>query len=192
MSTSHLFVFMGRPGAGKGVQSEFLSKHTGFPIFSTGSEVRRIAAMDTLLGKKIAEVSNAGGLTPFWFASYLFEKSLFELKDNEGQIFEGVGRKVAEAQLFHDINTWIGRDYKVIYLDVSEKNVTDRLEKRRAIGGREDDKGDKLKNRFDHYDAETMPALEYFRSVGKVIEINGEPDPETVFKEVLEKIELYL
>ncbi len=181
---------MGRPGAGKGVQSELLSKKLNCAIFSTGSKVRHIAKQPTALGKKIAEVSNAGGLTPFWFASFLFEEALFTLADDESMIFEGVGRKLPEAKLFAEINEWLGRDYKIINLNASEATVTKRLEKRRETSGREDDAGDKLIHRFENYNLETVPALEFFRSIGKVIDIDGEPLPEVVFTEVLSKLSI--
>jgi adenylate kinase len=103
-----------------------------------------------------------------------------------------VGRREGEAKEFNIVSTWLGRDFRVVHLEVSEETNIARLNKRREIEGRKDDEGDKLKNRFNNYNAETFPALEYFRSLGKVVEINGEPDPETVFKEVLEKLEPYL
>ncbi|MEX2010332.1 MAG: nucleoside monophosphate kinase [Parcubacteria group bacterium] len=191
MSTK-VFLFMGRPGAGKGVQSELLSKVLGYPIFSTGVRVREFAAEPTLLGKKIKEVSEEGGLVPFWFASYLFEEALFRLKDEEGIIFEGVGRKEPEARLFTEVNDWMGRDFKVIYLDTLEETVIERLKKRRATSGRTDDEGHKLQNRFDHYNAETVPALYFFRSLGRVIDINGEQTPQEVHAEIMEKLKPFL
>jgi adenylate kinase len=185
-----LFVFMGRPGAGKGVQSELLSKKLDCSIFSTGGRVRHIAKQPTALGKKIAEISNAGGLTPFWFASFLFEEALFTLSDDESMIFEGVGRKLPEAKLFAEINSWLGRDFRIINLEASEATVTERLKKRREKEGREDDAGDKLLTRFENFNLETAPSLEFFRSLGKVIDVDGEPLPDIVFAEVCKKLSL--
>lgn len=182
------FIFMGRPGAGKGMQSGLLSQTLKLPIFSTGDRVREVAKEPTMLGKKIAEISNSGKLTPFWFAAYLFEEALFKLGDNEGIIFEGVGRKVEEAKLFAEIMEWLGRDYRVINLETSEETVTGRLLKRSEVSGREDDRGDKLGTRFKHYDTHTSPALDFFDSLGKVIHINGEPLPEVVHAEVVSAI----
>lgn len=179
---------MGRPGSGKGVQSELLNKHLGYKIFSTGSRVREISKADTPLGHKVAEVSNAGLLTPFWFASYLFEEAIFLLKTDEGIIFEGVGRKEEEAKLFTEINDWLGRDFRIIYLDVSENTAVERLKKRREIEHREDDKGDKLETRMESYTKYTIPALDYFKSMGKVIEVDGEPSEEIISENIMQKI----
>ncbi len=58
------FVFMGRPGAGKGVQSALLSQKLKLPVFSTGDKVRAVSLCDTALGRKIKSVQEAGDLTP--------------------------------------------------------------------------------------------------------------------------------
>ena len=183
---------MGRPGAGKGVQSEMLAKKIGCTVFSTGARCRSLAKQSTALGKKVAETIHAGNLTPYWLASFLFEEALFALADDEQIIFEGVGRKLPEAKLFAEINTWLGRDFRIINLEASEETVTERLHKRREIEGREDDAGDKLATRFTNFNNETAPALEFFRSIGKVIDIDGEPLPDAVFASVLEKLATYI
>ena len=189
MSTGvNTFIFMGRPGAGKGVQSALLSEKLGLPVFSTGDKVRETAKAGHALGKKIKEVSESGANTPFWFASFLFQEALFSRKDGEGMIFEGVGRREPEARLFHEIHEWLGSDYRIIYLNVSDDTVTKRLLKRGETGGRADDIPDKIKIRLENFYEDTEPALDFFRSVGKVIEIDGEPAPEEVFKSVLAKI----
>ncbi len=180
------FVMMGRPGSGKGKQTELLSQELGFKVFSSGKKVREIAAMDTPLGRRIAEISESGKLTPFWFASYLFENALIELPNEEGIIFEGACRTIEEAQLFDDVTELLGRDFRMLYLDVSEEEARTRTIKRKELEGRADDA--RMETRLAVYQAETAPAVEFFRTKGKLIEINGEQTPEEVFAEIKEKI----
>ena len=142
-----------------------------------------------MLGRKIAEISNSGQLTPFWFASYLFEEALFKLGDEEGMIFEGVGRKVEEAKLFHEIMSFLGRDYRIFNLETSEDTVSGRLKKRSLVSGREDDHGDKLVTRFKHFDEHTSSALKFFDEKGKVVHIDGEPLPEIVHASVMAELQ---
>ncbi|MEK7135288.1 MAG: nucleoside monophosphate kinase [Patescibacteria group bacterium] len=182
------FIFMGRPGSGKGVQSALLSEKLSLPVFSTGNRVRETAKADHKLGKKIKEVSESGGLTPFWFASFLFQEALFTKKDGEGMIFEGVGRKEPEAKLFHEVHEFLESDYRVIYLNVSPETVIKRLLKRGETEGRADDNPESIKIRLENFEKETRPAIEFFRSVGKVIEIDGEPLPEVVAEAVMQKL----
>ena|SRR3989344_1974067 len=181
-------VFMGLPGSGKGKQSELLSAKTGYPICSTGAELRKLAAGGSALGKKVADIMATGGLNPSWLATYVFQKSILELPLDNGVIFEGVGRKKEEAQLFAEICEWLGRDFRIINLVVAEDTSRDRLNKRRDIESRADDHPDVLNERFKNYHASTSPALEYFRSIGKVIDINGEPLPDVVAAEIEEKL----
>ncbi|MEX0919177.1 MAG: nucleoside monophosphate kinase [Parcubacteria group bacterium] len=182
------FVFMGLPGAGKGKQSELLHSKTGFFIHSTGNEYRKMASAIGFVAEKIAQVMNKGGLQPAWLSSYLFQKSLLELDRETGIIFEGVGRKEPEAKLFTEVCEWLERDFRIINLIVSEETAKERLNKRKEIEGRNDDNPEILSERFRNYYESTAPALEYFRSVGKVIDIDGEPLPDEVSAQVSEKI----
>lgn len=182
------FVFMGRPGSGKGKQSEMLAEKTGFTIYSTGSELRKISKEDSPLGKKIAQEMNSGGLMPAWLATYLFQKTLINSSLETGLIFEGVGRKLEEAKLFPEVCDWVGRDFRILHLNVSDQTARDRLNKRRETESRKDDQPDVLDERFRNFYKDTEPALDYFRSIGKVIEIDGEPLPDIVAAEVWQKI----
>lgn len=181
------FVFMGRPGAGKGVQSALLSQKIGLPVFSTGDKVCAVSKADHALGKKIRSVQEAGGLTPHWFAAFLFQEALFN-EGSKGMIFEGMGRKLPEAELFHEVHEWLGNDYRILYLEASPETVTERLVKRGKEQGRADDVPERIAVRLENFEKETRAAIDYFRSLGKVIDIDGEPSPEEVSAAILKEI----
>ena len=178
------FVFMGLPGAGKGKQSEMLSEKLGYKISSTGDEFREIARRGGTLGEKVNEVMMAGDNMPAWFAIHVFQKTLLETPKENGLIFEGVGRKEPEAKNFAEVCEWIGRDFAIICLNVDEAIAKERLIKR----GRADDVHETISSRIANFYKDTQPAIDYFRSIGKVIEIDGNPLPEPVFAEVCEKL----
>jgi adenylate kinase family enzyme len=182
------FVMMGLPGAGKGKQTGLLSEKTGFVAFTTSAGLREVVASGSGAGKKIEEAMKTGTLVPDWLAAYFLEKNLLVLKESEGIIFDGGGRREAEAKLFAEICEWLGRDFRVIHLNVTEETAMERLGKRREIESRHDDHPDIIKDRFKHFNEITVPSLNYFRSIGKVIEIDGEPAPEVVFEEIQSKI----
>lgn len=179
---------MGLTGSGKGKQSELLSNKTGFPVASTGGRLREMAKGGDSLGKKIAGVMSAGELMSSWFVQYIFQQTLLGLGEDDGVIFEGACRMEAEAHLFNEVCGWLGRDYRIIHINVSEKTVAERLRKRQQIEGRKDDDPSVLQNRLKNFYEHTAPAIEYFRSLNKVIEIDGEPLPEVVAVEVWEKV----
>ncbi len=186
--TINTFIFMGKPGAGKGVQSDLLAEKMGFSVFSTGGKVREISKAPHALGQKIKSVQEAGGLTPHWFASFLFQEALFAKEPGQGIVFEGVGRKEPEAKLFAEIHEWLESDFRVFHLNVTDETVMERLIRRGELEGRADDVPEKIGVRLENFYKETTPSLEFFRSIGKVVEIDGEPAMEEVAAEVLAHI----
>src|SRR3989344_5630770 len=113
------FVFMGRPGSGKGKQSEILAEKLGCKIFSTGARYREMAKENTVLAKKVKQIMETGDNTPSWLASFLFEQELLALGADDTIVFEGAGRTETEAKLFNEINNFIERDFQIIYLETS-------------------------------------------------------------------------
>jgi len=182
------FAMVGRPGSGKGMQTSLLSKKTGFKTFSTGDKFRELQKADTPLGHKIAEIMDSGNLMPHWFASFLFEEAVMYLPADEGIIYEGVGRKAPEAELFHEVMTWLGRPYKAVYLDVHDGISVDRLMKRKEIENRKDDNEETIKHRLKVYQEEVVPAIEVFKKHGTLLDINGDQTPEEVFAEILKQV----
>lgn len=182
------FAMMGYPGAGKGSQSKLLAEELNFKIYSSGYEFREIAKRNTIAGQKVKEVIDAGYLMPHWISAHLFQRAALELLHDEGIIFEGAPRKESEARIFHTVMEWLERSYKVIFLNASEKVATDRLYGRAEEEGRVDDAREKIKIRFAEFNKHTAPSVEYFRTLGVVIDINSEQTKEEVHKEILENL----
>ncbi|OHA23309.1 MAG: hypothetical protein A3H57_04135 [Candidatus Taylorbacteria bacterium RIFCSPLOWO2_02_FULL_43_11] len=176
-------LMMGKTGSGKGVQSEMLSKKTGFKIFSSGDKFRSLRVREDWLGKRVREEYDQGLLMPHWFASYIFEDVLLSTPPESGLIFEGTGRKKPEAELFDEVATWLRRDYVVFDIKVSDEEVIKRLQLRGRSDGL-DANVEKIKFRLDEYRKHTDPAIGYFKSVGRAIEINGEQTPEAVHEDI--------
>lgn len=182
-------LFMGKPGSGKGTQASLIAEKYGFDIYSTGGAFREIAASGSDVGNRLKSELDAGFLMPHWFASFLFQKALLERDFDKGIVFEGVGRKKPEAELFHDVMDWLKRPYKVFYLSVDEDAILERLKKRADEEERADDDPESVKKRFAEFNKFTAEAVEYFRSVGVLVEIDGMQTPEEVHTEVLSHIE---
>ncbi|HET8574950.1 MAG TPA: nucleoside monophosphate kinase [Candidatus Paceibacterota bacterium] len=182
------FAMLGKPGSGKGTQSALLSKVTGYDTYSSGQRFRDLAAEGGPLGERIGNVLDNGGLMPYWFASFVFEEKALYTHSDKGIIFDGVARKAPEAELFHDVMTWLGRPYVAFYIDVSDEEAIHRLLKRKDIQHRKDDEEAAIKTRFDNFQKEVLPAVEIFRKHGTLLEVNGEQSAEQVFEEIIEKL----
>lgn len=181
METRTVF-FIGKPGCGKGDQTHLLSKKTGWPVFASGDLFRAIAQEDTPVGKKVKEENYAGILQPYWFAMYLFLKTLFSIPEGASAIFDGFSRKLPEAELVIDAMKWLDRSFSVLHLKVSDEEIRKRLALRKEKEGRADD--DFVEKRLEEYREYTEPCIELFRRAGVLIEIDGEGPRETIAAEV--------
>ena len=171
---------MGRPGSGKGTQAKLLSDVLGCSIASLGSDFRRLMAGDTVVGVRLAAGMNAGELAPTWLADYMCTKALIGLGSEEKLVFDSGCRMRTEAILFDQICEWLGRGYRVVYIDVNEEEIRRRIAKRGDVEGRADDSTSALDKRIEEFNDRTLPAIEYFRSKGVLLTIDGAQSVEDV------------
>ncbi|MES2014583.1 MAG: nucleoside monophosphate kinase [Patescibacteria group bacterium] len=185
-SQKHLFFFVGRIASGKETQCVRLAEKLGYTVFSTGGKFREIVASGSLLGDRIKADYEKGLLMPSWVANYMLEEYLFNLAPEKGAIFEGSGRDAEQAKVIDEVCSWLGRSYTVLNLDVSEEEVI----KRSLLRGRDSTDKDEsvIRMRLAEYNRLTKPAIEYFKSIGKVIDINGEQSPQGVHDEVMKAV----
>jgi adenylate kinase len=178
---------IGRPGCGKGTQLKFLIEKTGFSVVNTGELLREKAKDNDVVGKKVKEVLEKGGLipTPVVFSLWMPRILDYYEKGERGVIFDGNPRKLYEARLLEELFLMIGAETpKVIYIKISEEESYLRLQKRK----REDDNEEDIKERLRWFKKEVLPVIGYYSSKGDLIEINGEQSVEDVFVEIEEKI----
>lgn len=181
-------LFIGKPGSGKGTQALLLKEKTGWDIFSSGDMFRDINKQDTFIGRKMRAEHEQGLLAPNWFATYLFQKTVFALPGDAGVIFDGFGRKVPEAKLVVEILNWLERPFRAVHVKVSNEEVCTRLIKRRDTAGRADDHS--IEKRLLEYREYTEPSIEVFREAGMLLEIDGEQTPEAVATAIAEALHL--
>ena len=190
-SDTRTIVFMGRPGSGKETQANLLSEKTGFAVFSTGKKFRELRERTDVLGTHVRHAYDTAKLLPVWFAEFLFEEALFNLKPEEGIIFEGTGRAKAEAELFHEVTTWLGRPYVVVNLDLDEEEARRRQTERALVQSRPDSNTEaKITTRFNEYNAHTAKALEFFREKGVIVDVPAEGTIEAIHADILSKLNL--
>jgi len=174
-------VILGKTGSGKGTQAELVASKLGYKTFSTGEKFRGIMQQDSLLGRKVKQLHENGILLPHWFASYLFEEFFLGIDENTGVATEGVGRSEDEAQVFDEVMRWLGRDYVVLELQVTDETVIERQTKR---GRSDSNTPEKLQTRLDEYRKSTAAAISFFKENEKLVEIDGESSVEGVFENV--------
>ena len=186
------FVFLGRTGSGKDTQADFLKKLPDFSDaieISTGDFFREFATKSTLLGRKTKETLGVGGRQPDWFAFAVWLFGFGERVQSEEIILaSGSPRSLREAGLIDEALKFVVRPKAIaIYIEVSREEAKKRL----FLRARSDDSDKEINRRMEWFETDVMPAVEYYKNEGRLIEVNGEQSPAEVFKELEQKLEKY-
>lgn len=185
-------IFIGRSGAGKGMQSgmlqEYMKKHTpDAPILyiETGAHFREHINDTGHTWDLAREVNERGGRQPDFLAVWIWSHLFIErLHGNEHIVFDGAPRAIEEAKVLDTALSFYGRNNPtVIFLNVSEAWATDRL---RARGRADDLNPDVIARRLAYFTKDVAPTIEHYREAEgyHFFEINGEQTPEEVFNDV--------
>ncbi len=121
-------ILLGPPGAGKGTQSQFISKEFGIPQISTGDMLRSAIAEGTELGKQAKGVMDAGGLVSDDLIINLVKERISKPDCANGCIFDGFPRTIAQAEALVDADIKIDH---VVEISVPDDEIVSRLSGRR-------------------------------------------------------------
>lgn len=170
-------VLMGKIASGKGTQASAILDHFGGVLYSNGNKVRETAMQPSVFGHKMKAMYEGGYLMPEWVASYWMTHALVSQFEQDRIVFEAVAKKPNEAELFHEIHEWIDRPYIVFNLAVSDAVVHERSAARaRDVV----DTPKSVEKRLEEYHTYTERSIEFFRSKGTLIELDGEAPPAVV------------
>ncbi len=212
-------ILLGAPGAGKGTQAQFLSKHFNIPQISTGDMLRAAIAAGTELGKKAKEYMDAGQLVPDDVIVGLVKERIAQPDCQNGFLLDGFPRTVAQADALKAAGVPIDA---VIEIDVPDDVIVERLSGRRVhpasgrtyhivynppkqdgiddVTGepliqRDDDKPETIRKRLAVYHEQTAPLVDYYRREAennpalKYIHVDGTQPIDAVEKNILAALE---
>lgn len=183
-------VLFGPPGAGKGTQSENLINKYGLVHLSTGDILRSEIAKGTDLGRKAKEVMDRGELVSDAIVIAMIESKLDANPNAKGFIFDGFPRTTAQAVALDDVLQKKGTGISaMLALEVSDKELTERLLKRGLESGRPDDANKEvIMKRINEYNNKTLPLKNYYSEQGKYHSIQGIGTIDEIFKLLTERI----
>jgi len=194
-------VLLGPPGVGKGTQAEILSERTGLAHISSGELFRENLKNQTELGRLAQTFMGKGELVPDDVTIAMIRDRLSRPDCKAGAILDGFPRTPAQADaLGAMLKEFNGHVDVVPFITAEEKVLVERLSERwtcRANGHiyneksnppmetgkcdfdgselyqRDDDKAETVKYRIQVYLDQTSPLIDYYRDLGKLVEIDG-------------------
>lgn len=196
-------ILFGAPGAGKGTQAKELIKKYNIPQISTGDILRSAIANKTALGMEAKKYMDNGHLVPDEIVQGLVKERLKEKDCENGYIFDGFPRTVAQAEFLDSITNI----EKVIALEVPDELIVERITGRRTskktgriyhlkynppvdeleedLEQRADDTEEAVKVRLVAYNNQTLPVLDYYAKQGKVLSVDGTRNPKEITEEII-------
>jgi adenylate kinase len=202
-------IFFGPPGSGKGTQAKLLFDKTQTPHISLGDILREEVRQGTEIGLQAKELMNAGKLVPDELTIALTKKRLRQPDCRNGFILDGYPRSVAQAdaldKMLPELKLTID---KVIYFQVDEDKVVERLTGRRSckvcgavyhvkfnppkeagkcdrdgsdLYQRPDDEEKAIRTRFEVYAKQTEPLLERYRRGDKLVTVDASGSIDEIF-----------
>ncbi len=207
-----ILILLGAPGVGKGTQSENIVKKYSIVQISTGDILRNEVKHETELGKKAKQFMEKGELVPDDLIIKMIEKRISQSDCSNGFLLDGFPRTIEQAESFDRMikekNLKLDR---VIYIDVEDSEIIERLSLRRVcptcgaiyhlkskpprqdmvcdICGskliqRSDDTKETVENRLKVFKEHTKPLIEYYQKQGKLSSINGLGSVNEVFSRI--------
>ena len=210
MVTNCAVLLFGPPGSGKGTQAVLLADGLRLPRISTGDIFRQNVKQGTELGREVEAIMRAGRLVPDELVNRIVESRLTQPDCARGFILDGYPRTVPQARMLDPMVGRLGQGKVVVNLLVDYNIIVGRIIARRScpvcgasynlvsnppqrdlvcdrdgagLVQREDDTEEVMRKRFEAYDEQTLPVLDFFRAAGyRVVEVvggNGAPEELT-------------
>lgn len=203
-------VLLGPPGAGKGTIAVRVAAELGLLHLSTGDVLRDEVARGTDLGRRAQAYMARGELVPDEVVLGMVEG---RVRDRRGVLLDGFPRTLAQAEA---LTRFLPLDV-VVDLVVPKDEVVRRLSRRRVCphcgavynvatqppqvegrcdrcGGelvqRPDDAPEVVARRYEVYERDSRPLVDYYRKRGVLRALDGTRSPEAVAAEVVEVIRL--
>jgi adenylate kinase len=173
-------IFFGPPGVGKGTQAAIVAERYGWAHISTGDMLRQHVREGTPLGAEAKRYMDQGLLVPDRLVIDMFVERLNGLRPDQGFVLDGFPRTLPQAQALDQALAARGRSIDMaVHITAPDDVLVERMMGRALESGRSDDTPEAIRTRLEQ---QKPPAvlLDHYRRGGKLREVDGRPDVETV------------
>lgn len=205
-------ILLGAPGAGKGTQSEILSRKFSIPTVSTGAMLRAAMKAGTPVGLRAKEYVDNGRLVPDDVIVSIVKERLAKDDCANGCILDGMPRTIPQAIALEEHGIEIDC---AISIEIEDETIIERMSGRRTChdcgasfhvvnnppktegvcdfcGGeltiRKDDAPETVKSRLATYHSETEPLKDFYAQRGKLKSVTNQPSIEAVTASIIEAL----
>jgi adenylate kinase len=179
------------PGAGKGTQATKLAVHYGIAQLSSGELLRAEVTRGTRIGRVAADYLRRGDLVPDELVFEMLSAPLLHAARNGGYVLDGFPRTLRQAEVAYSVAQEI-KDVElqaVVYLRVGPEELAKRLRARAGREARTDDDEITIAHRFNVFETQTEPLLDFYGRRGILLEINGEQPVGDVFGDITSAVD---
>ena len=183
-------VIFGPPGAGKGTQSNLISKKFNLQQVSTGELLRKEITNKTELGKQISSIINLGNLVSDSIVGNLIEKYISNKVYENRLIFDGYPRNLIQARNLDNLLKKYNQKIQIVLkLSVSLETIKTRILERKTLEKRADDNEQIAIKRYETYEKNIKPIIEFYKQSNLLRVINGERSVSEISDEISDFIE---
>ena len=183
-------VIFGPPGAGKGTQSNNIAKKFNLHQLSTGELLRNEIKDETKLGLQISSLIDSGKLVSDIIVSDLIEKYISNPIYKNRLIFDGYPRNLNQAKNLNNLlNKYDQKIDIVLRLSVSLEIIKKRILERKNLEKRADDKEEIAIKRYETYESNIKPVIDFYKQTDLLKVINGETSISKISDEISGLIE---
>jgi UMP-CMP kinase len=185
---------LGGPGSGKGTMCSLAESQLGWAHLSTGNLLRTEQERGGETAEAIESFLTAGELVPNEITVTLLKKAMDTAMREQGKtnfLLDGFPRSLDNMDGWYEV---FGRDAELptmLYFECPYDVLEQRILGRAKYSGRSDDNAASMKLRFHTFKAKTLPTLELFRSLDKVVEVDASQGREDVYALVASSLEAY-
>jgi adenylate kinase len=212
MEKTFNIVLIGPPGAGKGTLAQEIEAQTPMSVLTTSNALRAEVKTGSALGNEISDLMAKGKFVADEVIFKVVEESMQSDQYNEGVVFDGFPRTLAQAEFFSKNNIQIDI---LVLLEIEDDVIIDRMQGRRvhlpsgrvyhvnnrppkqeglddvtgeALSIREDDRAEVVKSRLEDYHHLTKPIIAWAEKqyqnglVDNIIKIDAAQDFDAVWR----------